>query len=81
MAMPDRRGRRFVNAIGLLAWVWFRERIEPTLTFSLQQNLLRLLILDKKVVWMKFKEGLIIRSKAMNRNQVFLSFRDVQDII
>jgi hypothetical protein len=46
-----------------------------------QEHLPHFLIINKKDKWMKFNKGVIIKSKPMNRNKIFLDRRGVQDMI
>ena len=48
---------------------------------SSMQNLLRCLILNKQIRWMKFKEGIIIASKPMDRNKIFACLGNIKNII
>jgi hypothetical protein len=46
-----------------------------------QEHLPHFLIINQKEKWVKFNKGVIIKSKPMKRNKIFLGRRDVQDMI
>jgi len=46
-----------------------------------QQHLLRFSILNQKEVGVKLNKGVIIKSKAMNGNQIFVCGWDMKDMI
>lgn len=47
----------------------------------MQQHLLRFSILNQKEVGVKLNKGVIIKSKAMNGNQIFVCGWDMKDMI
>jgi hypothetical protein len=58
-----------------------RQWVETTPTWSVQQHLLRFSILNQKEVGLKLNKGVIIKSKAMNGNQIFVCGWDMKDMI
>jgi hypothetical protein len=46
--------------------------IEATLTQSVQHHLLHFSVLNKKEVRMKLNERVVIKSKTMNRDKIFM---------
>jgi len=57
------------------------KRIKTISTSAFQESFPRDLILNQEKIWVKLKESLIIFCKAMNRDKVFLSLRDMKNII
>jgi hypothetical protein len=53
------------------------EGIQTTLTGPVQQQLLHLLILNQEEEWVKFNKCVIIKSKAVNRDYIFMGGRDM----
>jgi hypothetical protein len=62
--MPSRR-RGLIDPVDLLGRTIMRglglEGIKATFASTLMKDSLRCLILDKKIVWIEFKESIIIR--------------------
>jgi hypothetical protein len=58
-----------------------RERIKATLTWAVQQHLPRVSILDQEKIWVKLNECIIIKSKPMNRDEIFVGSGNIQNII
>jgi hypothetical protein len=57
--------RHFDRTKNLFSWRKL-ERIQTPLNLDVVQDHLRLLILNQKMSWVKFKENLIIMDKTMN---------------
>jgi hypothetical protein len=57
------------------------ERIKTSLNLAVMDHLLRFLILDQKIPWVKFKKDMIIKSEAMNRNKVLVCSRYMKNIV
>jgi hypothetical protein len=57
-----------LSKLGCRGW----KGIEATLTRSVQQHLLCFSVLNKKEVRMKLNERVIIKSKTMNRDKIFM---------
>jgi hypothetical protein len=55
--------------------------VEAAFTRPMQQHLLCFLVLNQKEIWMKFNKYIIIKSKLMNGNKIFVGGRNMQDII
>jgi hypothetical protein len=51
------------------------------LTSPAKKNPFRFLILDKKEVGMKFQKGIIIISKMMDRDQISMCFRSIENFV
>jgi hypothetical protein len=47
----------------------------------MQEHLRRVLILDQENIGMEFNEGVIIKGKVMNGNQVLMSGWNVENIV
>lgn len=81
MAMPPRWGRldgsicRFIWGRARLQWV------EATFIVASKEWPLCCLILDNKIIRVKFNERMIIRCESMNKGKIFTSFRDIKDIV
>jgi hypothetical protein len=59
---------------------WWK-RIEDTLTLPVEQHLLYFSILNQEEKWVKFDKRVIIKSKAMDRNNVLMSGGNMEDIV
>jgi hypothetical protein len=46
-----------------------------------QEHLPRFVILNQEEIWMKFNKGIIIKSKSMNINEIFVGGGNMQAII
>ena len=57
-----------------------RERIETSTTPTVNEDVLRCLVLNKERMFMKFDEDIIIGNKAINRQQVLPNIRDMKNI-
>jgi hypothetical protein len=47
----------------------------------MKQHLPRLTVLNQKEIWMELDKGVIIQSKPMNQNKIFMSGSYMQDVI
>jgi hypothetical protein len=57
-----------------------RKGIQPLAARPLNQSAPLVPILYKKEVWVKFKENIIVRCKAMNRNEILFGRWNMKDI-
>jgi hypothetical protein len=81
MVMPPRRGR-LDDATHHFIWGRPRlQRIEATFTVASKEWSLCCLILDHKIIRMKFNENMIIRCESIYKGKIFTSFWNIKDIV
>jgi hypothetical protein len=57
------------------------QRIEAAFTSAFEERLPRHLLLDEKMIWMKFEKDIIITCKAINGNKTFVDIRNMKNIV
>jgi hypothetical protein len=76
--MPSRSGW-FDDTVSFASGFW--KRIKTSSTLAFQKSFLRGLILNKKEVRVKLKEGMIVSSKTVGRNKVLFSSGNMENIM
>jgi hypothetical protein len=59
----------------------WRKGVETTLTWTVEQEPPHFLIHNKKDIGVKLNKGVIVKSKSMNRNKIFVGGGNMKDIV
>jgi hypothetical protein len=60
---------------------WWRKGVEATLTWTVEQQPPHFSILDKKDIGVKLNKCVIVKSKSMNRNKIFVGGGNMKNVV